>query len=140
MLDPNPQKWAGSPGYRYLLVGSSAGVAHTIDFDANSEELMNAAAPGTHATVLKVPAHLIQEGHRVLVHRVQLCHPHRPLPPTQREHFHRSIQRSGLGYTDRDTLQDPNTYYLFKGTVSRNKSGSFLKNGMLFYLRTADGF
>ncbi len=47
---------------------------------------MGAAAPGTHARVVKAAAQLVQQRDRVLVHHVQFCQSPWSFFPTQREH------------------------------------------------------
>ncbi len=88
-MDPDfqgNQSGSKTPVTRYLFVGSSAGVAHAIDGHAHGEELMGAAAPGTHARVVKAAAQLVQQRHRVLVHHVQFCEAPWSFFPTQREY------------------------------------------------------
>ncbi len=70
----------------YLFVGSGAGVAHAIDGHAHGKQLMGAAAPGTHARVVKAAAQLIQQRDGVLVHHVQFCEPPWSFFPTHREY------------------------------------------------------
>ncbi len=86
-MDPDPhgnQSGSTTLVTDYLFVGSGAGVAHAIDGHAHGEELMGAAAPGTHARVVKAAAQLVQQRDRVLVHHVQFCQTPWSFFPTQR--------------------------------------------------------